>query len=302
MAIEREIWTDYIAENRYMNNEFLNNCVIQDSNVNYKTVNLSSAGTAAGITRNRTVLPAAVTQRTDLPISYDIDEFTIDPVHIPNAEEVELAYDKLNSVMYDTTRGLNDEVGDWMLYNWRVTSSSYQIRTTGGSASAHLTGATGNRKKLLAADIQTAARDLYHAKGTDPERYLLLDAYMYDQLLMDLRFGEFRDTIKEADLARGIIGNLHGFLIMRRHTVLDYTNASTPVPREPGAAALTSANAAGVCWEKSAVERAFGDIKFFENLDDAGYYGSYYSGLIRAGGRKRRYDGKGVVAIIQTAV
>jgi len=302
MAIQKEIWVDYIAENLYMNNEFIKNCMIQDANVVNKTVHLPSAGTAASVTRNRTILPATIVQRTDQDASYDIDEFTIDPVLIPNADKVELAYDKMNSVLYDTVQNLSDTVGNWMLYNWRVTSATYQTRTLGGSAVTHLTGSTGNRKKLLASDIQTAARIMNNAKIPGNDRYLLLDAYMYDQLLMDLRFGEFRGTIKEADLARGVIGNLHGFLIMRRHTVLDYTNASTPVPREPGAAALTSANAAALCWQKAAVERAFGTIEFFETLGSPDYYGDIYSGLVRAGGRKRRYDGNGVVAIIQTAV
>ena len=302
MAIQKEIWVDYIAENLYMNNDFIKLCMIADDNVNGKTVNLASAGTAASVERNRTVLPAAVGQRTDDPTSYDIDEFTTNPILIPNADEVELSYNKLESVMFDTVQSLSDEVGNWMLYNWRVTDSSYQTRTLGGSVSSHITGATGNRKKLMASDIQTAARIMNDAKVPANDRYLLLDAYMYDQLLMDLRFGEFRDTIKEADLAKGVIGKLHNFDIIMRHTVLSYTNVSTPVPRLPGASDLTTANAAAICWQKSMVERAFGEINFFENIGDAGYYGSYYSGLVRAGGRKRRYDGKGVVAIIQTAV
>jgi len=300
MAIQKEIWTDYITENLYTNNEFLKLCMIADDRVKGKTVHMASAGTAASVTRNRTVLPATIVQRDDDDNSYNIDEFTIDPTLIPNADQVELAYDKMDSIMYDTMHNLSASVGNWMLYNWRATSSSYQVRTTGGSATTHISGSTGTRKKILAADIQTAARIMNNLDIENSDRYILLDAYMYDQLLMDLRFGEFRDTIKEADLARGIIGKLHGFDILNRGTVLSYTNAGTPAARLPGAAALTTANGAAVCWQKAAVERALGEIKFFENLDDASYYGDYYSGLVRAGGIKRRYDGKGVVAIVQT--
>ena len=300
MAIQKEIWVDYIAENLYNNNEFLKNCFIADDRVNGKTVHMGSAGTAASVTRNRTVLPATVVQRTDDDNSYDIDEFTIDPTLIPNADEVELAYNKMESIMYDTMRNLSKSVGDWMLYNWRATSSSYQVRTSGGSEATHISGSTGNRKKILAADIQSAARTFNDNDIEETDRYILMDAFMYDQLLSDLRFGEFRDSVKEMDLARGIIGKLYGFDIMRRGTVLSYTNAGTPVPRLPGAAALTTANGAAICWQKAAVERAFGEIKFFEELDSPTYYGDTYSGLVRAGGTKRRYDGKGVVAIVQT--
>lgn len=300
MAIQKEIWVDYIAENLYNNNEFLKNCFIADDRVNGKTVHMGSAGTAASVTRNRTVLPATVVQRTDDDNSYDIDEFTIDPTLIPNADQVELAYNKMDSIMYDTMHNLSKSVGDWMLYNWRATSSSYQVRTTGGSETTHITGSTGTRKRVLAADIQKAARIFNNAEIEETDRYILMDAFMYDQLLSDLKFGEFRDSVKEMDLARGIIGKLYGFDVMRRGTVLSYTNAGTPAPRLPGASALVTANGAAICWQKAAVERAFGEIKFFEGLDSPTYYGDTYSGLVRAGGTKRRYDGKGVVAIVQT--
>jgi hypothetical protein len=49
------------------------------------------------------------------------------------------------------------------------------------------------------------------------------------------------------------------------------------------------------------VERAFGAIDVFEDVNNPLYYGTIVSGLVRSGGRKRRYDGNGVVAIIQSA-
>jgi len=297
--IQKEIWIDYIAENLYKNNDFLNMCFVGDDRVNGKTVHMGSAGTAASVTRNRTVLPATVVQRSDDDNSYDIDEFTIDPTVIPNADTVELAYDKMDSIMYDTMKALSGAVGNWMLYNWKATSASYQVRTTGGSEDTHISGSTGTRKALLAADIQKAARTFNDNEIEETDRYLLLDAFMYDQLLSDLKFGEFRDSVKQMDLARGIIGKLYGFNILHRGSTLTYTNDTLPAGRAPGALALESANGAALCWQKAAVERAFGDIKFFEDIGNPSYYGDTYSGLVRAGGIKRRNDGKGVVAIIQ---
>jgi hypothetical protein len=45
-----------------------------------------------------------------------------------------------------------------------------------------------------------------------------------------------------------------------------------------------------------------GDNEFFENEKDPTYYGSIYSALVRAGGRIRRNDAKGVIALVQDAV
>jgi len=300
MAIQKEIWTDYIAENLYKNNDFLKLCFNADDRVNGKTVHMGSAGTAASVVRNRTVLPAVVVQRADDDNSYDIDEFTVNPTVIPNADTVELTYNKMDSVMYDTMKNLSQSVGSWMLYNWRAIVADYQVRTTGGSAATHISGSTGTRKKLLAADIQNAARTFNDLDIEDTDRYILLDAYMYNELLSDLKFGEFRDSVKQMDLAKGIIGELYDFNILRRGTVLSYDNETLPVARVPGADALSSANGAAICWQKAAVERAFGSIKFFEDLDSPTMYGDTYSGLVRAGGIKRRHDGKGVVSIVQT--
>jgi hypothetical protein len=301
MAIQTEIWQAFIAENLYEDNPHLNLAVVADEYVEGHTVHIPSAGTAATITRNRSTYPALVHERTDAEATYDIDEFTIDPVRVPNADLHELSYDKMASLLNDVMLSLRETVGDWMFYYWRSTVATYQTRTSGTSVSAHAPGATGTRKRLLAEDIQTAARIMNYYKVPTANRYVALDAFMYDQLLSDLRFGEFRDTVKEMDLARGVIGQLFGFNIIMRPTVLFYDNTGTPVPREPGYAGAAADNAAALCWQTNLVERAFGAIDVFEDVNNPLYYGTIVSGLVRSGGRKRRYDGNGVVAIIQSA-
>ena len=54
-----------------------------------------------------------------------------------------------------------------------------------------------------------------------------------------------------------------------------------------------------ICWQKGSVARALGEVKFFENKQDALYQGDIYSGLIRMGGRRRRADNLGVIGIKQ---
>ena len=302
MAIQKEIWKDYIVENLFQDNPHLNLAVVADDMVDGKTVHIPNAGSVASVSRNRSSFPASASQRTDNDASYDIDEFSMDPVYVQNAEETEASYDKMASLLVDVMQTLRDQVGNWAFYNWRATSGDYITRTTGASVTAHCASATGTRKKLLAADLATAARILDVAKAPGADRYCAIDPYMYEQLLQDLRFGEFRDSVKEADLARGIIGNLFGFQILKRHTVLRYTNAGTPVPVAPDTSGATTHNGSALCWQRTMVERALGDILVFESLGDPLYYGDIVSGLVRAGGRKRRYDGVGVVAIVQAAV
>jgi hypothetical protein len=68
------------------------------------------------------------------------------------------------------------------------------------------------------------------------------------------------------------------------------------------AAAGDTDNDGVICWQINAVERALGQITFFERIGDPTYYGDIYSVGVRMGARKRRSDAKGIIAIVQAAV
>src|SRR5256885_16383883 len=71
MAIQKEIWTKYIAENLFKDNEFLNYAFNADQYVlEGKVVHIPNAGVTANIVKNRTVLPATVIQRADIDITF----------------------------------------------------------------------------------------------------------------------------------------------------------------------------------------------------------------------------------------
>ena len=79
MAIQKEIWTKYIQENLFKDNEFLNYAFNADQYVlEGKVVHIPNAGSTANVVKNRTTLPATVIQRADVDITYSIDEFTTD--------------------------------------------------------------------------------------------------------------------------------------------------------------------------------------------------------------------------------
>ena len=111
MAIQKEIWTNHIQENLFKDNEFLNYAFNADQYVLMgKVVHIPNSGSTATIVKNRTSLPATVIQRTDIDITYSIDEFTTDPILIPNADTVELSYDKLSNVLSEYESALRQLV------------------------------------------------------------------------------------------------------------------------------------------------------------------------------------------------
>src|SRR3546814_1175003 len=99
-----------------------------------------------------------------------------------------------------------------------------------------------------------------------------------------MRISDWSSDVCSSDL----VGMLYSFKILVRDVVGIYTNAATPVKVAPGTSGAAAHNAAVLCWQKNSVERALGDVKFFENIGDPTYYGDIYSGLVRMGGRIRR--------------
>ena len=86
MALNKQIWLNTIEENFYPNNSFAAHSVDDSAFVSYKTVHVPNAGAPSGVEVNRTKKPASVETRTDNELTYDIDELTTNPIHIPNVE------------------------------------------------------------------------------------------------------------------------------------------------------------------------------------------------------------------------
>lgn len=301
MALDVEIWKPWILDTLFKDNQFLNFARNADEHVLQGTVvHIPNSGSASAVSRNRSSLPASVTQRTDVDVTYSLDEFTSDPRLITNAERI-LSYDKMSSAMGQDMGAINQLVGDWMVYHWAPSAAAQIVRTTGGNVAGHLPSATGNRKYFVNADLRAAKKVLDKQNIPAGDRYALISAEMMDQLMINMSDTTYRDFSRYADGASGVIGMLHGFkLYMRADTVI-YTNATPPVKKLPTATAAATDNDAVICWHKDYLERAIGTTNIFEDLNNPTYYGDIYSLLLRAGGRAVDNNSIGVVAIVQAA-
>lgn len=305
MAIQKEIWQKDIVSNLFADNTFLSKAFNADQYVIAgKVVHIPQAGTPAAVVKNRTELPAVAVKRTDTEVSYSLDEYTTTPHVVTVTEQIEASYDKRQSVIGEDKEALLEAVSEEFIDKWSpeaAAAANCYLRTSGDAIAAHLPSATGNRMALTVKDLANAQFKMNSLKIPKTERYALIDSWMYKQLLENMTEAEQVAFHKQADPAKGTIGKLHGFEIYERSSVTRYTNATTPVHKTWDAAGAATDNAAALCWQKNSVERAMGEVKAFDNPSDATYYGDVLSFLVRAGGRIRRADNKGVIAIIQTA-
>lgn len=299
MALNRQIWLSTIQENFFPNNSFAVKSVDDSAFVNVKTVHVPNAGAPSGVVINRSSLPASVNQRTDNDLTYDIDELTSNPIHIPNVDMVELSYDKRQSVLQNDREQLQTEACQNLLYKWANLSAIYD--TQGDARIAHTsTSATGNRKKMTKATVLELSTRFNMDNVPLEGRYILLDAIMYNDLLEDLTATELSAFLASANAQTGVLGSLFGFNIMMRSQVLRLNGAKTALIKWDESASANEL-AAGIAWQQGCVSRAMGETKMFDSVDNPLYYGDIYSFLMRCGGAKRRYDSKGVALIAEVA-
>jgi hypothetical protein len=297
MALQKEIWINSIIEGLFADNTFAARSTDHSGFVNNLTVHVPNAGAPPGVVKARNTFPATVTQRTDVDLTYNIEEYTTDPIRISNAESVELSYNKRESVIRASRQALADAVHADLIYKW-IPASGTKIATTGADTSAAYTdAATGSRKNLTKGDILTLRTQFDQWNIPQEGRHILLDAVMYSQLLKDLTENEFAAFLASANVPTGVIGKLYGFSVYMRSQVARTTAAGVPKTWTDVGAATDAA--AGIAWYDNAVSRSLGDTTLFDNENDPLFYGDIVSALVRAGGKHVRSDKKGVALLYQ---
>lgn len=300
-GVQVELWQNYIAENLFKTNPFFTYTRVADEFVlQGKVVHIPQAGSKPNVVKNRSSLPATVTQRTDTDVTYTLDEYSTDPVLITNADQVELSYSKMDSVLGDHRSALEETIGDNFLIKISPTAAASIVRTTGANYTSHITGTTGTRKGFTATDLKNAQVAMNKMKVPKDGRVAVMSEDMFSQLENSLTATQYKDFSRIEDAENGVIRRLYGFDIITRPDVSVYNAGATAVNAYGAAPAVTD-NDAVLCWQKNYVERAKGEVKFFENLNDPTYFGDVYSGLMRFGGRKVYNNETGVVAIVQVA-
>ena len=273
MAVQKEIWQRTIIEGLFADNSFLSKAVNDDIYVNEgKKVHIPNAGAPSGVVVDRSSLPATVQKRVDVDVDYTLHELTTNPILIPYADMVELSYNKRNSVIDQDRKEIIFKAAEAMLAAW-LPAAANRVSTTGQGVAAWTPSATGLRKKITPADVAALQLRMNADNVPQTDRYLLLDANMYQQLLD---------------------GMTHE--VMVRSTVYRFAADGTLKAIDANGAATDLAG--GLAWQRDSLSRALGEVIMFDQVNNPEYYGDVYSFLVRVGGAIRRYDKKGVYAIV----
>lgn len=301
MAIQKEIWVRYIMNRFWKANKFLKFASNDDEYVVAgRIVHIPQPGAKPLVVKNRAAYPGTIVRRADVDITYNLDEYTTDPTHIVDADKVELSYDKITDVFGDHAGTLVETVADDLIVKWLAAIPAGNIiKSSGAAAAAKIAGQTTTRKVFVHDDLRRAKLQMDLADVPVEDRYAMFEANQMDELLASLSNTQYRDFSEYADAKEGVIGRLYGFDIMSRSKVAMMTSADVVQPI--GTAVGATDNVAGLAWQRKSIARALGEKKFFDNPNRAEYYGDIISALLRAGGRRRRSDDAGVVALVNAA-
>lgn len=298
MAIQKELWSPVISENLFRGIEAIRMAATDDNMyVAGKTIHLPSAGSLGSVTVGNTTYPVAVTERTDQEVTYDLTNFEIGPIRVGWADALQLSYDKMGSIVNDFMGNLSERIAAKLTLDMYHYTTGQYVVTTGADVAGHATGATGNRKSLIGANVRSVAELMTKQKVPITDRYLLLDYAMFWQLVGDLSYGTYRvDVVINPAGFNQLSMPLYGFTVIEM-PFIGYAQ-STGAVRAYGNAGATTDVAFGLAVQKSCASYAFTDLQTFDGTDKPEYFGDILSASIYGGAKYRRYDKKGVIPII----
>jgi hypothetical protein len=308
MAVEKEIWINDIQENLFQGNEFMgastdHSGFISVSTNGTKIVHVPQAGSNPSVEINRSGFPATASRRTDTDLTYQIDNYSTDPIQVLNYQNMVTSYDKRMSVMGQHIEVLRETLGNNVINKWAENLSAAKIvNTTGANTSTALApSATGTRNRITMDDVRSAASLLDKDNIPMNNRYMLLPVDLYYELVGTDAVA-FANRFGNPTQQDGVVDSLYGFSIMTRPTVNVYSDATTI--KAVGAAGAATDNYGAFFWHSSTVALADAGVDVHIDSGDSGsgnplYYGSVISAEVNMGAKQLRTDLKGVGAIVQ---
>ena len=327
-GINKEVWENRIEQNLFPDDSFFVSMMDESEYVTNLTVHSPQAGAAPTVTVDP-VYPlnggagSNTNLRTDTVVDWNIHVFATNPYEVTDAEEVQLSYDKMDSILYEQDLVIQQTFAEWGLVQLAATGAATLPANLGGgtnnnllrssgvinndtgttvSAPAYTPGATGNRLVYGLYDIRAAKKFLDKQNVPKKDRFLLMSPDAADQLVGDMIATKYRDSVEACyDMVTGDLKPILGFKPYVRSQVMQYNNAATPVVKAYGSAGAATDNDAILFWQKAALKKAKGDIRVFSQADSPTQQADVFSASIRFGCTISRYSQLGMGCIVQKA-
>lgn len=258
-TLNKQIWISQIMEKFYPEASFLNFAKDMSENVEYDKINLADCGFDPEVLINNTTYPIAVAERTDTPLSIELSLYETENTLVRSPQAVELAYDKLESVIYGHRMALRAMAGNKSAHAYTPTQDTTNtpvLITTGDNNGDGF-------KRLVPEDILKLKKRYDLLEVPFENRYLVLDPnHVEDLILYDLK--AFKDI---TDFKDGQPNRFAGFNILQytRTAKFDFT---TRQKLPFGAVDNENTVFSSFSFSSEEVMKAMGNMKMYEKIDD----------------------------------
>lgn len=226
-GLQKEIWLDQFRHNFYPENSFFTDGIDWSQYVENDKLNFAAAGGDPTVVKNRTraQYPIPVEYLDDTPLEVELEEYSSNTTVVHDAEAVELAYDKMETVLVKHRNSIKTAYANSGAYNIAPdteTTHTVILEATGTDA---LTG-----EACLIDDDFSKLRGIWNDLDYPVEgRCVMLEAHEVEKLtrnsaIIKAQMG-YKGAIGTID---AIVGVVHGFTIKTRKTnVLYMDNVGT---------------------------------------------------------------------------
>ena len=309
MSLIKEVWVKDIQDALNRNADFLPFSADHSAYVAFGTVHIPQSGANPTVEVAPSSFPLTINQRTDTDRTYSLVQYSLQPTLITNLDELQVSYDKRQSVLGQQISTLTQTIGDYVATSWAASGASNIIETTGSAGTSLPPSGTGTRKAVTLADIANLAKKLDKDNVPRQGRKLLMQSDMFWELMAisDVLRASYNGFQGQPNvLATGVVAMLYGFEIMTRPVVAVYSKTGTTA-KAVGAAAAADDRLACIAWHPSTVCRALSSITPMYDAGSNGngkpeYLGSIFNVEVMLGSTTMRTDSKGIAALVQAWV
>ncbi|PLW89989.1 hypothetical protein [Mucilaginibacter sp.] len=259
----KEIWIARLMEKFYPTAAWLQRAQDFSAMVENNTINLAEIGADPDVLVNNTTYPVPFADRADVPLQLPLDYYDTKGTVVRNAEAIQLAYNKLDTVIGQHGKALAKAQSAKAAWNFSPTSNTADtpvLKTSGKEGVAYASGVVvpfGFR------DIIAAAQSMDDLNLPQEGRVLVLNSkHKADLLKEDINI--FKGFV---NVGTGMIGQLYGFDIYVSTQTATY-NGTTGVKKAYGAAAAGTDVKSSFFFLDTEVMRATGTMDMFSRLKD----------------------------------
>jgi len=258
-TLNKQVWISQIMEKFYPEASFLNYAKDMTEHVDNDKINLADCGFDPDVYINNTTYPIPIVQRTDTPLSLELDLYETENTLVRSPEAVELAYDKLESVIYGHRNVLKAKAGEKAAHAYapNTNTANTPILVTTGADNGE------GYKRLMPEDILRLKKKYDLQDIPFENRYLVLDPnHIEDLILYDLK--SFKDI---TDFVNGKPNRFAGFNILQ-YTKTPKYNVSTLTKLPWGAVADSNTTFGSFSFSSEEVMKADGSVNMYERQND----------------------------------